>query len=177
MIRADSGLGIPAVNYGPGDPMLAHADDERCPISQISAELRELEQALAALAQVKSNVDSGIFRPLQEAAVRALAVSPEWIAARNRVYQARMEILLEALHAAGMAVSRPRATLYAWAQVPPGWQSEPFAMALLKQTGVVLAPGPFFGPGGEGFVRFVFGSPRALLEEALERMREALLRL
>ncbi|NLF01352.1 MAG: aminotransferase class I/II-fold pyridoxal phosphate-dependent enzyme [Anaerolineales bacterium] len=127
-------------------------------------------EALAALAQVKSNVDSGIFRPLQEAAVRALAVSPEWIAVRNRVYQARMEILLEALHAAGMAVSRPRATLYAWAQVPPGWQSEPFAMALLKQTGVVLAPGPFFGPGGEGFVRLSVTTPTDRLCEAMDRL-------
>lgn len=127
-------------------------------------------EALAALAQVKSNVDSGIFRPLQDAAVRALAVSPEWIAARNRVYQARMEIMLEALHAAGMAVSRPRATLYAWAQVPPGWQSEPFAMALLKQTGVVLAPGPFFGPGGEGFVRLSVTTPTDRLREAMDRL-------
>ena len=81
-----------------------------------------------------------------------------------------MEILLEALHAAGMAVSRPRATLYAWAQVPPGWQSEPFAMALLKQTGVVLAPGPFFGPGGEGFVRLSVTTPTDRLCEAMDRL-------
>ena len=134
--------------------------------------------ALASLAQVKSNVDSGIFRPLQEAAIRALSADPEWLSARNKVYRERLDIILEGLKAVGMEASRPRATLYAWAripepakgQVPPEWESEQFALALLEQTGVAVAPGPFFGPAGEGYVRISVTAPTERIQEAMERL-------
>ena len=128
--------------------------------------------ALASLAQVKSNVDSGLFRPLQEAAIRALSADPEWLAARNAVYRERLEMVIEALDAVGMETTRPRATLYAWARVPAGWGSERFALALLEQTGVALAPGPFFGPSGEGYMRVSVTAPTEWLREAMERLRQ-----
>jgi LL-diaminopimelate aminotransferase len=136
--------------------------------------------ALASLAQVKSNVDSGIFRPLQEAAVRALSADPGWLAVRNGVYQERMEIMLEGLEAAGMEASRPRATLYLWPRIPEpadrpassAWTSEKFALALLEQTGVAVAPGSFFGPAGEGYVRLSVTAPTAWIREAMERLRK-----
>ena len=127
--------------------------------------------ALAALAQVKSNIDSGAFHPLQEAATRALSVDREWLAARNGVYRERMDVVLEALDAVGMKASRPRATLYLWPQVPPGWTSETFALTLLEQTGVAIAPGLFFGPGGEGYIRISVTAPTARLREAMGRLR------
>jgi LL-diaminopimelate aminotransferase len=127
-------------------------------------------EALSALAQIKSNVDSGIFRPLQEAAVRALSADPAWLAARNAVYQERIGIVLEALDAVGMKATRPRATLYVWARVPKGWGSEPFALALLEQTGVAIAPGLFFGPSGEGYVRLSVTAPTERVREAMTRL-------
>jgi LL-diaminopimelate aminotransferase len=127
-------------------------------------------EALSALAQVKSNVDSGVFRPLQEAAIRALSIDEAWLVERNALYQERMEIALDGLHAAGMAATRPRATLYAWAQVPGGWQEEAFALALLEQAGVALAPGSFFGPGGEGFIRLSVTTPTERLRDAMDRL-------
>jgi len=127
-------------------------------------------EALAALAQVKSNVDSGIFRPLQEAAVQALAVTDDWLAARNAIYRERIGVILAALQEVGMAATRPRATLYVWAQVPPGWESEPFASDLLDQTGVAIAPGPFFGPSGEGYVRISVTAPTERVREAMGRL-------
>jgi len=134
--------------------------------------------ALSSLAQVKSNVDSGLFRPLQEAAVCALSVEPAWLAARNSVYRERLEIVLDGLNAAGMAASRPRATLYVWAripepgegQVPSGWTSETFALALLERTGVAVIPGSFFGPGGEGYVRVSVTAPTPRVREAMQRL-------
>jgi LL-diaminopimelate aminotransferase len=128
-------------------------------------------EALDALARVKSNVDSGIFGPLQEAAVQALSVDPAWISHRNGVYQERLELVLEGLELAGMAVSRPRATLYAWAGVPSGWKSEAFALALLEQTGVAVAPGPFFGSAGEGYVRLSVTASTHRIRQAMERIR------
>jgi LL-diaminopimelate aminotransferase len=126
---------------------------------------------LASLAHVKSNVDSGIFRPLQEAAVRTLTVDPAWVSRRNGVYRERLEVVLHGLKAIGMAAAQPRATFYVWVRVPPEWTSETFALTLLEQAGVAVAPGSFFGPAGEGYVRFSVVTPIARIREAMERMR------
>ena len=141
--------------------------------------------ALTALFQVKSNYDSGVFRPVQDAATRALGMDPEWIAERNRVYEERLDIVLEGLRAAGIEGTRPRATLYLWVRIPqcapsssrastestaqPG-DSEAYARALLEETGVSLAPGSFFGPAGEGFVRISVTAPTERVAEAMKRL-------
>jgi LL-diaminopimelate aminotransferase len=127
--------------------------------------------ALGVLAQTKSNVDSGMFRPAQVAAIRALSVDTGWISQRNTVYGERMDILLAGLDAIGLKASRPRATLYLWARLPEGETSEAFALSVLEETGVALAPGSFFGPGGEGYVRFSVTAPTHRLEEAVERFQ------
>lgn len=127
-------------------------------------------EALALLAQVKSNVDSGIFHPVQVAAIQALSLDPAWVSWRNGVYQERLALVLEGLAAAGLDAPRPRATLYVWAQVPAAWASEGFALALLRETGVVVAPGSFFGPGGEGYVRLSVTAPAGQIREAMARL-------
>ena len=126
---------------------------------------------LAALAQVKSNVDSGMFHPLQEAAVRALAIEPAWIAERNAIYRGRLEILAEGLTAVGLDASLPRAALYLWAAVPEGESSEVLARQWLEQAGVAVAPGAFFGPSGTGYVRISATAPTDRIREAMERLR------
>ncbi len=136
-------------------------------------------EALAALSQVKSNVDTGIFLPLQDAAVQALSQDQEWIVKRNAVYRERRDIVVDALQAAGMAAQLPRAALYVWAQLPGlneapaevGWTSEQFALLLLQETGVAIAPGSFFGPAGEGYVRLSVTVPTEAVKEAMVRLR------
>ena len=128
-------------------------------------------EALAALAQLKSNVDTGMFLPVQEAAVRALAISPEWIAERNEIYRERLEIIVAGLAAAGIKTSRPRATLYVWIPVPEKWESsEQFARALLEQTGVAVGSGSYFGPAGEGYVRISATAPTERVRESAGRL-------
>ena len=127
--------------------------------------------ALALLAQIKSNVDSGIFLPIQDAAVHALSADSDWIATRNEVYRQRLAMLVEALNAAGLDASLPRATLYLWVRLPPGADSEALALHLLRRTGVSVAPGTFFGPGGEGFLRVSATAPTDRIAEASERLR------
>ena len=140
-------------------------------------------EAMAALARVKSNMDSGIFHPLQEAAVQALSIDPAWLAERNMVYQERLEILLNGIKSIGLSVWQPEgidATLYLWAPIPdPGffkmdaadWSSETFALTLLERTGVSLAPGTFFGPSGEGYVRISVTAPTERIRGAVERIQ------
>ncbi|MBN1875030.1 MAG: type II 3-dehydroquinate dehydratase [Anaerolineae bacterium] len=130
-------------------------------------------EALAALAQVKSNMDSGIFHPLQEAAVEAISkTGPAWFVRRNALYRERFDILIRGVQAIGIAAQIPKAALYLWAQIPSGWSSsEAFALAVMEQTGVVIAPGSFFGPAGEGYVRISATAPTEKLCEAMERLQ------
>jgi len=125
---------------------------------------------LATLARLKSNVDSGHFRPVQEAAVAALRTDDVWIAGRNIVYAERMTLLHDALTATGLDAPKPRATLYLWAPIPTDETSEAFARALLYETGVAVAPGSFFGPGGEGYVRLSVTAPTTAVCDAAERL-------
>jgi LL-diaminopimelate aminotransferase len=128
-------------------------------------------ETLAALAQLKSNVDTGMFRPVQEAAVRALSISPAWIAERNEIYRERLDIIVEGLAGTSMSTSRPPATLYIWTRAPDGWESsEQFARALLEQTGVAVASGSYFGPAGEGYVRISATAPTEQVREAAVRL-------
>jgi LL-diaminopimelate aminotransferase len=127
--------------------------------------------ALAALAQIESNFHSGIFQPLQDAAVKALSLEAQWILARNEIYRERLGIVLEALDAIDMPATRPRAALYVWAKVPSGWSAEDFALDLLESTGVAVAPGSFFGPSGDCYVRISVTAPTPRLQTAMERVR------
>ncbi len=129
--------------------------------------------ALAALAQVKSNLDSGLFQPLQEAAVVAITQTPPaWFAARNALYRERFDILVAGLQALGITARRPQATLYLWAAIPAGWaSSEAFARAVMERTGVVFAPGSFFGPAGEGYVRISVTASTEQIREAMKRLQ------
>ncbi|NLE46449.1 MAG: aminotransferase class I/II-fold pyridoxal phosphate-dependent enzyme [Chloroflexi bacterium] len=129
-------------------------------------------EAVSALGQVKSNVDSGIFRPVQDAAITALSTNFNWIVARNQVYEERLRCVFATLQSLGMATTPPQATLYAWARVPAGWETaESFARDLLDHTGVVVAPGSFFGPAGEGYVRLSVTAPTRQLQEAMKRLQ------
>ena len=125
---------------------------------------------LTSLFRVKSNVDSGQFLPVQEAAVRALETPQEWIEERNGIYQTRRKIALAGLAALGWDVVASPATLYLWAQIPAGQDSEGLATKLLNEAGVSVAPGSFFGDAGEGYVRISITSPKERIAEAMERL-------
>ncbi|MBN1315151.1 MAG: aminotransferase class I/II-fold pyridoxal phosphate-dependent enzyme, partial [Anaerolineales bacterium] len=126
---------------------------------------------------VKSNTDSGIYKPIQQAAVKALETDRGWTASRNAVFQERMDMMVNGLFKVGLDTKRPRATLYLWAKIPDGWNdegqldnSERFARAMLDEIGVATAPGSFFGPGGEGFIRFSVTAPTGRIREAMDRL-------
>lgn len=134
--------------------------------------------ALRALTQVKSNIDSGMFHPLQEAAIAALDADSEWVRERNRVYQERLDLLEAGLRAIGLDAPRPSATLYLWTGLPghtqgeedSAWTSEGFARVLLEETGIAVAPGSFFGPAGEGYIRVSATAPTTQVLEARRRL-------
>jgi len=127
--------------------------------------------AIRLLAQVKSNLDSGVFAVVQRAAAVALAEPPEALAARNAVLAERQSRVCDALAELGIEVPRPRATFYLWPPVPGGGDSRAFATRLLDDAAVSVTPGVAFGPGGEGFFRVSLTAPSARIDEACARLR------
>jgi LL-diaminopimelate aminotransferase len=126
------------------------------------------------MARLKTHLDTGIFRPIQVASVRALALPEEWLVERNAIYQRRRDLLVEALTHMGMQAEIPRAGLYIWAHIPAGYDtSSQFALDLLDRTGVALTPGTNFGSRGEGYIRLSLTVPDAQIQTALGRLESA----
>ncbi len=127
-----------------------------------------------AVGRLKSNIDSGMFRPIQYAAIAALNLPEAWLQERNAIYRLRRDLLVDGCNALGMHTRRTQAGLYVWAAVPAGFTSRDFANWLFEETGVFVTPGTNFGEAGEGYLRISMTEPLERLETALARMREAL---
>jgi LL-diaminopimelate aminotransferase len=128
--------------------------------------------AIEALGRTKTNIDSGIFRPIQDTAVVALTGDQSWLVERNEIYRQRRDLILEALAEMGAQAGKPRASLYIWANTPPGVGSVELADRLLEDAGVSVAPGTVFGPRGEGWFRISLGMDTERIREAMERIRQ-----
>jgi len=129
-------------------------------------------EIVGGLAQVKSNVDSGIFQAVQEAAIEALNQGDRLIEPSRNVFQERRDILVDGLHKAGFECEKPKATFYVWVSVPKGISSADFTARLLDEAGVVTTPGNGFGAPGEGYVRFTLCVDKQRLREVTERIRQ-----
>ncbi len=126
-------------------------------------------EAVAALARVKTNTDTGIFKPLQYAAVAALNLPEHWLTERNAIYQRRRAIVTTTLDRMRIWYTPYGATLYVWAEVPPPFTTSALVTELLQETGISLSPGNAFGPHGEGYVRISLVQSEERLAEAMER--------
>jgi LL-diaminopimelate aminotransferase len=123
---------------------------------------------------LKTNVDSGMFEALQSATATALREAADFPREMSEVYRRRRDLVAEALRAIGIDVEPPRATPYFWAPVPDGYTSASFAELVLEQAAVVVAPGPSYGPSGEGYFRISLTIADDRLEEAVRRIETSL---
>jgi LL-diaminopimelate aminotransferase len=129
-------------------------------------------EAISQYWRLKSNIDSGNFEAVQLAGAAALApeVDAE-VKAMNEVYARRRDLVCEALAQAGVNVTKPKATIYIWAPVPPGFASAAeYCEYVLEQAAVVISPGGAYGPNGEGFFRISLTAPDDRLLEAVQRL-------
>ena len=126
---------------------------------------------VGGLAQVKSNVDSGIFQAVQEAAIEALRLGDEVVEPTRKIFQQRRDILVTGLRKIGLDCEKPRATFYVWVSVPKGLTSAEFTSKLLEEAGVITTPGNGFGQAGEGYVRFTLCVDKERLKEVTERIQ------
>jgi LL-diaminopimelate aminotransferase len=130
-------------------------------------------EAITALGTVKTNVDSGVFRAVQDAGIAALTGPQDVVKPVLARYQARRDRLVSGLRAVGWQAPLPRATLYIWMPTPDGQSSVAFAADVLERTGVVITPGIGYGAHGDGFVRLSLTTPDDRLDEAIARIRRA----
>jgi len=121
----------------------------------------------SALTRLKSNIDYGIFKPVQAMAVAALSGPQDSLTALRAEYQARRDALCGALSEGGWSITPPQGTMFVWAKLPDGYNdSLQFSLDLLKNTGVATVPGVSFGALGEGHVRIGLVKPPAELAAA-----------
>ena len=124
--------------------------------------------------RLKTNLDSGMFEAVQLAGVAALTEARGFPAEMSAIYRRRRDLMIEALAGIGLPAEPPQATPYIWARVPDGHTSETFTELVLEEAGVVVSPGPSFGPSGEGYVRVSLTVADERLEEAASRIATSL---
>lgn len=127
---------------------------------------------IQALGKVKSNIDSGAFEAVQVAGIEALRGDQACVAEMCEIYQARRDLMVNALNEMGLAVTPPKATFCLWIKVPEGFTSAAFATKVLEEAGIVITPGNGFGPEGEGYVRMALTVNQDRLKEAIERLKK-----
>ncbi|MBI5231354.1 MAG: LL-diaminopimelate aminotransferase [Coriobacteriales bacterium] len=130
--------------------------------------------AIKALGTVKSNIDSGVFTAIQDAAIEAMLGPQDDVAEMSALYQRRRDLVMDTLGSIGMSARTPKGTIYVWAKIPEGYTSAEFAEKVLEEANVIVAPGNAYGPDGEGYIRISLATPDDRLAEALERIKNTL---
>lgn len=122
--------------------------------------------------QVKSNVDSGMFRPMMMAAAKALQAPAEWYASTNRVYAERQKLAFQILDAIDCTYDRNQVGLFVWGKISDRWKDAgEIADKLLYEKNVFITPGFIFGNKGERYVRISLCCNEATLHEVLNRLK------
>ena len=122
----------------------------------------------------KSNMDSGQFLPMQEAAATALALGDEWYAELNEEYYAREAYGYRLLDALGCSYRKGQAGLFVWAELPAEFEGDCYAFSdrVLERCGVFVTPGGIFGSEGDRYIRISLCAKREQLAEAIEAIEK-----
>ncbi|MBN8809469.1 MAG: LL-diaminopimelate aminotransferase [Sphingomonas sp.] len=132
---------------------------------------------IAAMTRVKSYLDYGAFTPIQAAACAALNGPQDIVEANRLLYHKRRDVLVESFGRAGWDIPAPRASMFAWAPLPPALAhlgSLEFSKQLLTQAKVAVAPGVGYGENGEGFVRIALVENEQRLRQAARNVKRYL---
>ena len=123
---------------------------------------------VAACKKLRTQIDFGMFYPIQRAAIAALTGPLDSVRAQCGVYQARRDALCGGLRGIGWPVPDSHGSMFVWAPLPVGWRhSMAFCLRLIDAAGVICTPGASFGPSGEGYVRFALTLPEETIRKAV----------
>ena len=130
------------------------------------------EQVVGMLKTLKSNIDYGMFLPIQAAAIEAISGNQDIVAETRAAYERRRDVLCDGLIEAGWQMDKPPGTMFVWAPIPAKYAtSEEFVKDLLDKTGVLVTPGSAFGPSGEGYVRMALVQSEEDMQAAVDAVR------
>jgi LL-diaminopimelate aminotransferase len=129
-------------------------------------------QVLAGLATIKTNLDSGVFMAIQDAAIAALTSPDDCVEEMRQIYQQRQKLTVAGLQEIGFHAERPHATFYLWVPVPAKYTSSELTTRMIREAGVVPTPGIGFGTYGEGYIRLSLTVDEQRIREAIERLKK-----
>lgn len=129
-------------------------------------------QFVGWILKVKSNIDSGQFKPMQYAAVEALKAPKSWYAEMNKVYRGRRDLAGQIMRALGCVYDEKQTGLFLWGRIPAESQSsEALADKVLYEANVFVTPGFIFGSNGDRYIRISLCCKEQQLQEALNRIK------
>ncbi len=131
------------------------------------------KEIINLIQRFKSNLDYGVFIPVQKAAVSALIDDRGFLEQNAKIYEKRRDILVNGFKELGWEIAASPATMFLWARIPDGWQSKEFAFELLSRSGVVVTPGNAFGKNGEGYVRIALVQNEEKLKLAIDKIKQS----
>ncbi|MCD6332419.1 MAG: aminotransferase class I/II-fold pyridoxal phosphate-dependent enzyme [Bacteroidales bacterium] len=119
----------------------------------------------------KSQMDSGMFKPMQMAAVKALRLEKDWYLKINKVYQSRQQLVFQLMDQLNCTYQTSRKGLFVWARIPEKETSgQHFSERLLKEQRIFITPGFIFGSQGDRYIRASLCQPEEIIREAIERV-------
>ena len=131
-------------------------------------------EIIREFSKVRSQIDYGIFLPIQMAAVAALTGPQDSVKEQCAEYERRNKALCGGLRSIGWNVPDSQGTMFVWAPLPEGYtDSAAFTMELMEKTGMIVTPGSAFGNLGEGYVRMALVHPVPVIEKAIARVQES----
>ncbi|WP_270089862.1 pyridoxal phosphate-dependent aminotransferase [Sphingobacterium sp. SYP-B4668] len=131
------------------------------------------EERINEILRFKSNMDSGMFLPLQLAAAKALSLDSTWYTQLNAAYQKRKEKALELLDLLQCTYRKDQVGLFIWAKIPASYSSGyELSDEVLNRSRVFITPGGIFGDAGNGYIRVSLCATEQIFEEAIGRIRQ-----
>ena len=131
------------------------------------------KEAISALSIIKTNIDSGVFKAIQEAGIEALTGPQDNIEKMNKIYTRRRNVVINGLNKLGWNLKPTKATFYIWIPTLNKMNSMEFSNLLLEKTGIIVTPGIGYGEYGEGYVRIALTVDERRLEEAVKRLEKS----
>ena len=133
-------------------------------------------ELIAGYHRLKSNMDYGIFLPVQQAGIAALEADQNCVETTRKAYEHRRDLLVRRFGEAGWVIRSSAATMFVWARIPDAFaDSEQFALSLLAECGIVVTPGTEFGAEGRRHVRIALVISDEQIEEAAQRLARSCL--
>ncbi|MNI04255.1 LL-diaminopimelate aminotransferase [compost metagenome] len=131
------------------------------------------EERINQVLRFKSNMDSGMFLPVQLAAAKALQLEASWYQDLNKIYADRRHKVYEIMNLLGCSYQKDQVGLFVWAQIPNSYK-DGYALsdAVLDKARVFITPGGIFGDGGNQYIRISLCATVEVLEESIQRIKD-----